>query len=72
MGSPTSSLGFNLTVVPGTTYVPALGSNFYGGTNGVLYPGKYEFATLVTNNNLVPDCWGTVIETQVFLETEAS
>jgi hypothetical protein len=27
---------------------------------------------LVTNNNLVPDCWGTVIETQVFLETEAS
>jgi hypothetical protein len=51
--------------------VPALGSNFYGGTNGVLYPGKYEFATLVTNNNLVPDCWGTVIETQVFLETEA-
>jgi hypothetical protein len=33
---------------------------------------KHEFTTLVTNNNFVPDCWGTTIETQVFLETEAS
>jgi hypothetical protein len=61
---------FNTTIIPGTTHLPAVGSHSF--SNGVLFPGDYEFTTLGTNNNLVPECWGTEIETQVFLETEAS
>jgi hypothetical protein len=67
-GSAQSFSGFNQTFLPGTTPVPALGSNPVGGI-GALFPGEYEFTTLVTDSNLVAACFGTVIETQVFLET---
>lgn len=58
------------TIYPGTSYDPSIGSHAYGHTNGVLFPGDYDFETLITHSYLKPACWGTVVETQVFMETE--
>jgi hypothetical protein len=61
---------FNQTFLPGTTPpVPALGSFSHGGGGSALFPGDYEFTTLVTDSNLVAACLGTIVETPVFLET---
>ena len=52
-----------------TKVVPALGGFEF---SGALFPGQYELRTETwTVNNIAPDCLGTIVETEVFVETVA-
>jgi Collagen triple helix repeat (20 copies) len=59
---------------PGQTQsFPAIGSDSTTGTTGALFPGSYQLKTeFVTPAGSVPasDCIGTVVQTEVFVETE--
>jgi hypothetical protein len=58
------------TINPGTTYFPRAGGFVFG--SHALLPGDYHLITSVTRAEFVPACANTVVETEVFVVTEAS
>jgi hypothetical protein len=66
-----SSESFNGTIYPGTTLLPAAGGYSFGNERALL-PGDYSITTRITRAEFVAACENALVETEVFVVTEAS